>query len=394
MSLLKKIQELSASLHPQWITFRRHLHQNPELSFQEYNTSNWIQEKLKSEGIAFEAGWVNTGITAIIEGKNPQSRKISLRGDMDALPIVEQNQVEYKSQIDGVMHACGHDVHTTCALGAAIVLHRLKDEWEGTVQIIFQPGEEVLPGGANEMIKAGIFNNYQPKHIYGQHVYPELPAGKVGFKPGWYMASTDELYITVKGKGGHGAKPNQCIDPIVAAAQLVIQLQTVVSRNAEPATPSVLTIGKFNANGATNIIPDTAALEGTFRTFDEAWRYKAHEIIHQICQGIAQATGTEIVVDIRVGYPALFNDELTTEKAIHLAKEFLGDDNVVPLSLRTTAEDFAYFAQHAPSCFYRLGTASKDGASFNAPVHNNRFDINEDALITGVGLMAYLGAKG
>jgi amidohydrolase len=394
MSILEKIQSLAANLQPQWISYRRHLHQNPELSFKEFNTSAWVQEVLKTEGISFDAGWVKTGITATIEGKNPQSRQISLRGDMDALPIIEKNQVEYKSQVDGVMHACGHDVHTTCALGAAIILHRLKDEWEGTVQIIFQPGEEVLPGGANEMIKAGIFNHYKPKNIFGQHVYPELPAGKVGFKPGWYMASTDELYFTVKGKGGHGAKPNQCIDPIVAASQLVLQLQTVVSRNAEPATPSVLTIGKFIANGATNIIPDAATLEGTFRTFDEKWRYQAHERIREICSGIAKATQTEIDVDIRVGYPALFNDEETTERAIALAKEYLGEENVVPLNLRTTAEDFAYFAQHTPSCFYRLGTASADGQSFNAPVHNNQFDINEDALITGVGLMAYLGAKG
>lgn len=394
MKLLQQIQELAQSLHPKWVNFRRHLHQNPELSFQEFKTSEWIQSILKEEGIAFESGWVKTGITVIIEGKNPDSRKISLRGDMDALPILEQNEVAYKSANPGVMHACGHDVHTTCVLGAAIILHRLKSEWEGTVQIIFQPGEEVLPGGANEMIKAGIFQNYHPQNIYGQHVYPELPAGKVGFKPGWYMASTDELYFRVIGKGGHGAKPNQCIDPIVAASHLILQLQTVVSRQAEPATPSVLTIGKFMANGATNIIPDVALLEGTFRTFDEQWRSQAHQAIKDICQGVALATGTQIEVDIKVGYPALFNDESTTEKAIALAKEYLGEDNVVPLTLRTTAEDFAYFAQHAPSCFYRLGTASPDGTQFKAPVHNNRFDIDENALMTGIGLMAYLGAKG
>jgi len=394
MKLLQQIQELAQSLHPKWVNYRRHLHQNPELSFQEFKTSEWIQSILKEEGIAFESGWVKTGITVIIEGKNPDSRKISLRGDMDALPILEQNEVAYKSANPGVMHACGHDVHTTCVLGAAIILHRLKSEWEGTVQIIFQPGEEVLPGGANEMIKAGIFNEHVPQAIYGQHVYPELPAGKVGFKSEWYMASTDEIYITVNGKGGHGAKPNQCIDPIVAAAQLILALQTIPSRRAEPATPTVLTIGKIEGKGATNIIPDQVTMAGTFRTFDEQWRYRAHQHIHDTAKGIALLTGTTINVDIRVGYPALYNHPEKTALSKSLAEDFLGKENVVELSLRTTAEDFAYFAQKFPSCFYRLGTTSADGKQFNAPVHNNKFDIDENALLTGVGLMAYIGAKG
>jgi amidohydrolase len=394
MNLKENIQAKAQAFLPTWIQFRRHLHQNPELSFQEFKTSEWVQSVLTAHNIPFEKGWVKTGITATIEGKNPKSRFISLRGDMDALPIIEKNEVEYKSTVDGIMHACGHDVHTTCVLGAAIVLNELKNEWEGTVQIIFQPGEEILPGGANEMIREGIFNSFQPEKIIGQHVYPELPAGKIGMKPGWYMASTDEIYIDVKGKGGHGAKPNQCIDPIVASAQLILALQQIVSRHAEPNTPSVLTIGKIIANGATNIIPDLAHLEGTFRTFDETWRYQAHEWIKKTCQGIAEATGTTIEVDIKIGYPALYNNPEVTQQARKLAIEFLGEDNVVELALRTTAEDFAYFAQKYPSCFYRLGTSSPDGTKFNAPVHNNCFDIDESALITGVGLMAYIGAKG
>jgi amidohydrolase len=394
MSILSSIQKNTAEQLEKWRSFRRHLHANPELSFQEFETSGFIKKQLQEAGISFTDGWVKTGITATIQGKNPESRFISLRGDMDALPILEKNTVDYKSNIDGVMHACGHDVHTTCVLGAAIVLHQLKEEWEGTVQIIFQPGEEILPGGANEMIRAGIFNDHQPEAIYGQHVYPELPAGKVGFKSEWYMASTDEIYITVKGKGGHGAKPNQCIDPIVASAQLIMALQTIPSRRAEPATPTVLTIGKIQGLGATNIIPDEVTMAGTFRTFDENWRYQAHQHIRDIAKGIEQATGTNISVDIQVGYPALFNNPEKTVLAKSLAEEFLGKDNVVELSLRTTAEDFAYFAQKYPSCFYRLGTSSPDGKNFNAPVHNNCFDIDENALLTGVGLMAYIGAKG
>ncbi len=394
MSIISSIQKKTAEQLEKWRSIRRHLHANPELSFQEFETSAFIKNQLDDAGIDYTGGWVNTGITAIIKGKNPDSRFISLRGDMDALPILEKNTVDYKSRIDGVMHACGHDVHTTCVLGAAIVLHQLKEEWEGTVQIIFQPGEEILPGGANEMIKAGIFNDHQPDAIYGQHVFPELPAGKVGFKPEWYMASTDEIYITVKGKGGHGAKPNQCIDPIVAAAQLILALQTIPSRRAEPATPTVLTIGKIQGLGATNIIPDEVTMAGTFRTFDEQWRYQAHQLIHDAAKGIELATGTQVSVDIHIGYPALFNNPEKTALAKSLAEEFLGKDNVVDLSLRTTAEDFAYFAQRYPSCFYRLGTTGPDGKTFNAPVHNNCFDIDENALLTGVGLMAFLGAKG
>jgi len=394
LSLIDSIKKTTSDQLEKWRAIRRHLHAHPELSFKEFETSRFIKEQLNEAGIFFTDGWVNTGITAFVYGKNPDSRLISLRGDMDALPILEKNNVDYKSQADGVMHACGHDVHTTCALGAAMVLHQLRDQWEGTIQIIFQPGEEILPGGANEMIKAGIFNEHVPQAIYGQHVYPELPAGKVGFKSEWYMASTDEIYITVNGKGGHGAKPNQCIDPIVAAAQLILALQTIPSRRAEPATPTVLTIGKIEGKGATNIIPDQVTMAGTFRTFDEQWRYRAHQHIHDTAKGIALLTGTTINVDIRVGYPALYNHPEKTALSKSLAEDFLGKENVVELSLRTTAEDFAYFAQKFPSCFYRLGTTSADGKQFNAPVHNNKFDIDENALLTGVGLMAYIGAKG
>lgn len=391
-NIKEKIKELTHQKMATWVAIRRHLHAHPELSFQEFNTSQFIQNKLTEAGIAFTAGWVKTGITAMVYGKNPESRKYTLRGDMDALPILEKNQVEYVSQNPGVMHACGHDVHTTCALGAAIVLHELREYWEGTVQVIFQPGEEILPGGANEMIKEGVFKDFQPRGIIGQHVYPELPAGKVGFKPGWYMASTDEIYIKILGKGGHGAKPDKCIDPILISAHLITALQQVASRWSNSNDTSVLTIGKIQGMGATNIIPDEVTMEGTFRTFNEEWRYIAHEKIQHLCQHLAESMGGKAEVAIKVGYPALHNDPDLTKKAIQCAKAFLGDENVVPLSQRTTAEDFAYFAQHYPGCFYRLGTACSDG-SCSAPVHNNQFNIDESALAVGVGLMAYLATN-
>jgi len=351
-NIQEKIKELTHQKMAEWVAIRRHLHAHPELSFQEFNTSQFIQKKLTDAGIAFTAGWVKTGITAMVYGKNPESRKYTLRGDMDALPILEKNQVEYVSQNPGVMHACGHDVHTTCALGAAIVLHELRENWEGTVQIIFQPGEEILPGGA----------------------------------------STDEIYIKIIGKGGHGAKPDKCIDPILISAHLITALQQVTSRWTNSNDTSVLTIGKIQGLGATNIIPDSVSMEGTFRTFNEEWRYQAHEKITTLCTQLAESMGAKAEVDIKVGYPALHNDPDFTEKAIQCAKAFLGEENVVPLSQRTTAEDFAYFAQHYPGCFYRLGTAGNDGTC-SAPVHNNQFDIDENALAVGVGLMAYLAAQ-
>ena len=390
--LKSKIQALSNSLLSEWISTRRHLHAHPELSFQEYNTSQFIQEKLNKEGIEYSTGWVKTGITAYVYGKNPNSRKFSLRGDMDALPIIEKNTVDYASKNPGVMHACGHDVHTTSALGAAIVLHRLKEHWEGTVQIIFQPGEEILPGGAHEMIKEGVFKDFHPSGIIGQHVYPELPAGKVGFKKGWYMASTDEIYITIHGKGGHGAKPDKCIDPILISAHLITALQQLASRWTNSHDTSVLTIGKIEGLGATNIIPDFVTMEGTFRTFNEQWRYEAHEKIKQLCVLLSESMGGKAEVEIKVGYPALFNNEELTDRSIALAIEYLGEDNVISLPQRTTAEDFAYFAQQFPGCFYRLGTASLDG-QYTAPVHNSQFNIDESALSIGVGLLAYLATK-
>lgn len=386
----EKIKELAKKHLSGIIEMRRHLHANPELSYHEFQTAAFVESKLKEFGIPCQTGIAGTGIVAFIEGKNPASRLIALRADMDALPIREDNDVPYKSKNEGIMHACGHDVHTSSLLGAALILNETKTEWEGKVQLVFQPAEEVLPGGASLMIKEGIFSKQKPGSIFGQHVFPELPAGKVGFKPGAYMASTDEIYVTVKGKGGHGAKPDRNIDPVLIASHLIIALQQVVSRWANPATPSVLSFGKVIANGATNIIPNEVKLEGTFRTFDETWRKEAHVRMKELAIHLAKSMRGEVDFRIEVGYPVLKNDKSLTEKSKALAIEYLGAENVEDLQLRMTAEDFAYYSQHMPACFYRLGTASPKDDSKSYAVHNSRFDIDENALEVGMGLMAWL----
>ncbi|MEN9348736.1 MAG: hypothetical protein RLZZ77_2247 [Bacteroidota bacterium] len=390
--MITRIQSLAQTLLPEITAIRRHIHAHPELSFQEKETALFVKTKLTEWGIAVQSDIAGHGLVAYIHGQEPESRLIALRADMDALPIIEENDVVYKSTREGIMHACGHDAHTASLLGAAKILFELRNEWKGTIQLIFQPAEEVLPGGASLMIDAGIFKAKKPQAIFGQHVFPELPAGKVGFRPGPYMASTDELYVTVKGKGGHGAKPDKAIDPVLISAHLIVALQQVASRWTNPQMPTVLTFGKVQANGATNIIPNEVKLEGTFRTFSESWRKEAHVRMVQLAKGLVEGMGGEVDFRIEVGYPVVMNDEQLTHSAIEAAKEYLGEENVVPLDMRTTAEDFAYYSQQMPGCFYRLGTATPDGKK-TAPVHNSRFDIDEQSLLTGMGLMAWLALK-
>ncbi len=387
--MINKIKDLASNLHEEIRTIRRHIHQNPELSFQEFNTQNYVWQQLEAIGIANKQKIANTGIVAIIEGKNPSKKVVALRGDMDALPIIEANDVPYKSNNNGVMHACGHDVHTSCLLGAAKIINQLKDEFEGTVKLVFQPGEEKLPGGASVMIKEGVLKNPEVTNIIGQHVMPLLPVGKVGFRKGLYMASTDEIYMTIKGKGGHGAQPHQNIDPIVAMAQVITALQQVVSRVASPIIPSVLSFGKVIANGATNIIPNEVYLEGTFRTLDEEWRAKAHESIVKITKGISESLGCQCDIEIRKGYPFLKNNPELTQTAIDNAINYMGAENVVNLDIWMAAEDFSYYSQELPACFYRLGTRN-DAKNITSHVHTPTFDIDEDALPIGMGLMAWL----
>lgn len=387
--MINKIKDLASNLHEEIRTIRRHIHQNPELSFQEFNTQNYVWQQLDAIGIANKQKIANTGIVAIIEGKNPSKKVVALRGDMDALPIIEANDVPYKSNNNGVMHACGHDVHTSCLLGAAKIINQLKDEFEGTVKLVFQPGEEKLPGGASVMIKEGVLKNPEVANIIGQHVMPLLPVGKVGFRKGLYMASTDEIYMTIRGKGGHGAQPHQNIDPIVAMAQVITALQQVVSRVASPIIPSVLSFGKVIANGATNIIPNEVYLEGTFRTLDEEWRAKAHESIVKIAKGISESLGCQCDIEIRKGYPFLKNNPELTQIAIDNAINYMGAENVVDLDIWMAAEDFSYYSQELPACFYRLGTRN-DAKNITSHVHTPTFDIDEDALPIGMGLMAWL----
>lgn len=383
-----KIHSLAAQIHEKTVGWRRHLHQNPELSFQEYETSAFVKAQLDQLGVPYTP-MADTGLVAHIRGEQSSDKVVALRADMDALPITEVDGREYGSKNTGVMHACGHDVHTASLLGTAHILQSLKADFGGTVKLIFQPGEERLPGGASLMIKAGALQNPAPHAVIGQHVMPLIPAGKVGFRSGKYMASTDELYVTVKGRGGHGAQPQQNIDPVVITAHIITALQQIVSRIADPKMPSVLSFGKIIADGATNVIPDSVYLEGTFRTFDEQWRKEAHIRMTKMAMGIAESMGGSCDFEVRSGYPFLVNDEKLTADIRGYAEDFLGQENVVDLDLWLAAEDFAYYSQVADACFYRLGTRN-EARGITSAVHTPTFDIDESALALSTGLMAYI----
>ncbi len=389
MMLKDKIKSLAKAYKEEVIANRRHLHSHPELSYQEFETAKYVASKLEEIGISDLEQKANTGWTALIKGKNPEKKVVALRADMDALPIIEANDVSYKSQNPGVMHACGHDAHTASLLGAAKILNEVKDQFEGTIKLIFQPGEEVAPGGASYMIKDGALENPKPAGIIGQHVMPFIPAGKVGFRQGIYMASADEIYITVKGKGGHGAMPETLIDPVLIASHMIVALQQVVSRAASPKIPSVLSFGKVEALGATNVIPNEVKIQGTFRTLNEDWRAKAHEKMLSIAKGLVEGMGGEVDFEIRKGYPFLKNDPELTARATDAAKAYLGEENVVDLDIWMAAEDFAYYSQEIDGCFYRLGTRN-EAKGIISGVHTPTFDIEEDALEIGAGLMAWL----
>lgn len=391
MTIKDKIQNLSADIFDQVVGYRQHIHANPELSFKEFETSAFIKKQLEEWGIPYTE-MANTGVVGIIEGEIPSDKIIALRADMDALPIIEANDKPYASKNPGVMHACGHDVHSSSLLGTAYILNNMKADFGGKVKLIFQPGEEVLPGGASIMIKEGVLENPKPQAIIGQHVMPLIEAGKVGFRSGIYMASTDELYVTVHGKGGHGAQPHQNIDPVLIAAHIVVALQQIVSRNADPRLPSVLSFGKVQANGATNIIPNEVKMEGTFRTLNEEWRKEAKKLMKKMAEGIAESMGGSCDFNIMNGYPYLINEEKLSDNARAYAEEYLGKDNVLDLDIWMAAEDFAYYSQVTDACFYRLGTGNKEkGTSYS--VHTPNFDIDEDALKLSTGLMAYIALR-
>jgi amidohydrolase len=387
----EQIQQLSNDIFNDVVATRRHLHAHPELSFHEVETSAFVAGRLEALGLTYER-MADNGIVALIKGDKPSEQVVALRADMDALPITEANNVDYKSQNNGVMHACGHDAHTSSLLGTAKILTELKSQFGGTVKLIFQPAEEKLPGGASLMIKEGVLENPKPHAVLGQHVMPLIDAGKVGFRAGKYMASTDEIYVTVHGKGGHGAQPQQNVDPVIITAHILTALQQVVSRFADPKSPSVLSFGKVIANGATNVIPNEVYLEGTFRTMDEKWRNEAHIKMKKMAEGIAESMGGSCDFNIMRGYPFLINEEKLTRATRGNAEDYLGKENVLDLDIWMAAEDFAYYSQVADACFYRLGTRN-ESRGITSSVHTPTFDVEEDAFKISTGLMAYLAVK-
>lgn len=389
--LKQAVHTLARSIFADTVATRRHIHAHPELSFQEYNTAAYIKNKLDELGVSWQE-IAGTGIIALIKGDKPGESVVALRADIDALPIQEVDGRTYGSTNKGVMHACGHDVHTSSLLGTAKILVALKMEFAGTVKLLFQPGEEKLPGGASIMIREGALENPRPQAIIGQHVMPLIDVGKVGFRSGKYMASTDELYVTVKGKGGHGAQPQQNIDPIVITAHIITALQQIVSRVADPKMPTVLSFGKIIAEGATNVIPNEVKLEGTFRTFDEVWRKEAHQKMKKMAEGIAESMGGSCDFEIGHGYPFLVNNESLTAEVKAYAEDYLGKENVLDLDLWMAGEDFAFYSQVIDACFYRLGTRNEQ-KGITASVHTSQFDIDEEALALSTGLMAYIALK-
>ncbi len=382
-----KIKQLSSLYFKEIVSIRRYIHQYPELSFNEHKTSAYIKSVLLKWNIPFIDNIADTGIVVILKGKNSALKTIALRADFDALPIQEENNISYCSKNKGVMHACGHDAHTACLLGAIKILNKLKLEWEGTIKFIFQPAEEMLPGGAQQMIKEGVLFNPEVDKIIAQHVFPELEKGKVGFCSGKYMASTDELHINIKGKGGHAALPEEYNSPILAASKLILDLDLFFKKNKQ--NRSVMAIGFIEGIGSTNIIPKEVILKGTLRTIDESFRQNSHYKMLEISNKISIKYNLDIDFDIQKGYPCLINDKFLTESSINIAKDYLGSNNVVELPIRMTAEDFSYYSQIIPSCFYRLGTANQEEEIVNR-LHTSKFNIDEESLEIGMGLMAYL----
>ncbi|MEO0732283.1 MAG: M20 family metallopeptidase [Bacteroidota bacterium] len=390
--LQARITAAARAHRPQTVVYRRHLHAHPELSFVEHDTQRYLAGVLRELEVPYRE-IAGTGLIAEIKGELGNGPTIALRADIDALPIQEANDVPYRSQKEGVMHACGHDVHTASLLGATGILQENRAHFAGTVRLLFQPGEEKLPGGATLMIAGGALEDPKPQAIFGQHVHPPLAAGKVGFRPGIYMASTDELYLTVHGRGGHGAMPHQAVDPIAIAGQLITALQQLISRQTDPTLPAVLTFGRIaSEGGATNVIPNAVKLEGTLRTLDEAWRKELHVRLKKLVEGTAAALGGSAVLEIGHGYPFLKNDEKLTRWAWDEARRFLGEDRVTELPIRMTGEDFAFYSHHLPACFYRLGVRN-EARGITSAVHTDTFDVDEACLETGAGLLAWLAVR-
>jgi amidohydrolase len=381
------LSQLTAELQ----AWRRHLHMHPEPSFQEWKTMDFVCSVLEKYGISYEKGVAETGVVAVIRASwhDQDASCLGLRADLDALPIHELNEVPYKSQNEGWMHACGHDVHTTILLGTAVVLSRHKEILKRPIKLIFQPGEEQSPGGATLMLKAGVLENPNVSELVALHVYPELPVGEVGLRSGLYMASSDELHIDIEGVGGHGALPARFINPIDAGMAWMQACKTELNELCPASVPQVLTFGRFEALGSTNVVAGTAQIKGTFRTMDEVWRAQAHELLQAQAEKIGAKTGATIKLHIAKGYPFLKNDPALTARVAEILKNTLGPNKVQALDLRMTAEDFAFYSQEKPVCFFRLGVGNQEKGIVHA-VHHPRFDIDEQALEIGVKCMVQI----
>ncbi|HNR07000.1 MAG TPA: M20 family metallopeptidase [Saprospiraceae bacterium] len=393
--LVNDIKREAKKIHKNVVLYRRHLHAHPELSFLERETSGYVKARLDELGIPWEA-MAGTGVVGMIRGESPgdggPDRVVALRADMDALPITETNTFDFISQNPGVMHACGHDAHTSSLLGTAQILQSVRKKFSGTVKLIFQPGEEKLPGGASMMIRDGVLENPKPRAVIGQHVMPSLECGKIGFRAGKHMASMDQIIMRIGGKGGHGAQPHQNIDPVIITAHILVALQQIVSRMANPSIPTVLSFGKVIANGAINVIPDEVYVEGTFRTFDEKWRADAHHRMTKMAEHLAVSMGGTCEMEITRGYPFLVNEEKLTSQLRTFTEDYLGRDKVVDMDLWMAAEDFAYYSQATDACFYLLGVGNPSKGIISS-LHTPSFDIDEEALEISTGLMAYLAVR-
>jgi amidohydrolase len=392
-ALLPQIKQIAKEIEEKLIETRRHIHSHPELSYEEFETANFIEAQLKKIGITIISRCAKTGVVALIEGNNPSARIVALRADMDALPIEEKNDVPYKSKNIGVMHACGHDVHSTCLLGAAEILFATKNHWDGTVKLIFQPGEEKNPGGASLMIADNVLENPKPEKIFGMHVHPQMEVGTFSFRGGVVMASADEIYVTLNGNGGHAAAPHNTTDIIVVAAQIITGLQQIISRNNNPFNPSVLSITSIQGGNTTNVIPSQVQLKGTLRCMDEAWRTKAQNLVTKYINETAATYGATANVNIDKGYPMVYNNEALSDHAKNLAVLCKAQDAISTTELRMAAEDFAYYGQHIPACFFRLGAGNKAlGIIHN--VHTPIFNVDEKCIAEGAVIMAWLGIAG
>lgn len=382
--LRSEARDISISVR-EW---REYLHQNPEPSFHENNTMEFVSAKLSEFGIEHKKGYCGTGVVGLIKALN-YNGTIGLRADLDALPIQERNEVSYKSQIDGWMHACGHDVHTSILLGTASILQKNRDKLKKDVKLIFQPGEEMNPGGASLMIKEGVLENPIVEAMFALHVYPEFEAGLIGLKSGLYMASSDEIHLEIIGKGGHGALPNRCVNPLIMGAELVLALTTYISTHSPKEIPTVINFGRFEALGSTNVVPEYASIKGTFRTMKEDWREKAFQEMEKISNEIARKYSGKVNLKRSKGYPNLQNDAILTSQLQGLFSGVFGDKNVKDLDLRMTAEDFAFYAEKVPSCFYRLGVGNKERGVIHS-VHHPNFDIDPNSLEVGVLAMSLI----